>query len=176
MRSFGNVRNGSGYIVITDMFVRRRRVNVLPRAVHRESTAARRGTSDARATLFVFFFCLFICNFFKRCFFPAIPPFRSDCCFSFHFYAGSVRISSSPITLAQPTTRSPQTPRPFSFATQPVVSPIDGQIHTRYSNQSPVNDAMAKPTHARGHIYSLAEVAKRKSLSSSAIHCRLMPA
>lgn len=68
------------------------------------------------------------------------------------------------------------TPRPFSFATQPAVSPIDGQIHTRYSNQSPVNDAMAKPTHARGHIYSLAEVAKRKSLSSSAIHCRLMPA
>lgn len=59
MRSFGNVRNVSGYIVIMDMFVRRRRVNVLPRAVHRESTAARRATSDARATLFVFFF-LFI--------------------------------------------------------------------------------------------------------------------
>lgn len=113
MRSFGNVRNVSGYIVIMDMFVRRRRVNVLPRAVHRESTAARRATSDARATLFVLFFCLFICNFFKRCFFPAIPPFRSDCCFSFHFYAGSVRISSSPITLAQPVTRSPQHATPL---------------------------------------------------------------
>lgn len=139
--------------------VRRRGVNVLPRAVHRESTAARRATSDARAHVVCFFFCLFICNFFKKCFFSP-PSHRSDPT------AASLLISVpgpcvflllSSYPSQSLVTRRP--PPPFSFATQP-----------------PVNDTMSKPTHARGHIYSLAEVAKRKSLLSSARSLSLTPA
>lgn len=92
--------------------VRRRGVNVLPRAVHRESTAARRATSDARAHVVCFFPVYLFVTFLRSAFFPAIPPFRSDCCFSSHFCAGSVRISSL-ILLSLPVTRYTAAATPF---------------------------------------------------------------
>lgn len=65
--------------------VRRRGVDVLPRAVHRESTAARRATSDARAHVVCFFPVYLFVTFLRSAFFPRHPtvPIRLLLLFSF---------------------------------------------------------------------------------------------
>lgn len=147
--------------------------SVFPRTVHFELPS-----SDARAHVVCIFFSVYLFVLFLRG--ASSLPYRSD--------PISLSLSAVRAYISCPSTAPPTPPHPilipvthytsptpaFSPATRPTLVPPSTVRHTLAAPVT-LSNTMTKTTHARGHIYSLAEVAKRESLLSFTHYCRLTP-
>lgn len=133
-------------------------------------------------TLFVFFFPVYLFVLFLRG--ASSLSHRSDptCRFSFSFCCPCLYLlplhcpSHPPIHIPVTHYTSPRPPSHPPLDPHPYLSYHLPQLGTHSLLDSvTLSNTMTKGTHARGHIYSLAEVAKRESLLSFTHYCRLTP-